>query len=255
MPKRILTEMGLPWRKREAAATLFLDAGAEHRDRTPPLDLQGLQRTYRRYARHYDYLFGPALHPGRRLAVSLANTQAGQRILEVGVGTGLSLPFYRPDSRVTGIDISPEMLSKAQARVERLHLTHVESLLEMDAERLVFPDNSFDAVVAMYVASVVPHPGCMVREMRRVCKPGGDVFIMNHFRSEHPLLHRLECLLRPLSATLGFRPDMELNSLPIYPDFQRLRVLDTNLLGYWKLVHYRFEPAAAPQFDHANQLI
>jgi len=202
------------------------------------MDLHALRKTYRRYARHYDYLFGPVLHPGRRLTVALANTRTRQRILEVGVGTGLSLPFYRPDSLVTGIDISAEMLEKARARVARLNLSHVEGLHEMDAESLSIPDNSFDAVVAMYVASVVPDPSRMVAEMRRVCKPGGDVFIMNHFISEHPLLRRLETLLRPLSATLGFRPDMELNALPVYPDFQRLQVLDSNFLGYWKLVHY-----------------
>lgn len=206
------------------------------------MDLASIQNTYRRYAGHYDLLFGAIMSQGRRLAVQLANPLPNQRILEVGVGTGLSLPYYRPDSRVTGIDISPEMLEKARARVERLGLQQVEALREMDAEALEFPDDSFDSVVAMYVASVVPNPDRMIDEMRRVCRAGGDIIIINHFSSKHPLLHGFEDMLRPLSRTLGFRPDMALDSLPEHDDFRRIQVINTNLFGYWKLVHYRNGP-------------
>ncbi|MDQ5911456.1 MAG: SAM-dependent methyltransferase [Pseudomonadota bacterium] len=205
------------------------------------MDLVSLRNTYRRYANYYDYLFGPVLHPGRKLAVTLANPQPDQRILEVGVGTGLSLPFYRTDSRVIGIDLSPEMLDKARQRVARHRLDHVEMLAEMNAEHLTFSDGLFDVVVAMYVASVVSNPGRMVDEMRRVCKPGGDIIIVNHFISEHILLQRIETLLRPLSGMLGFRPDMRLDSLPDYPDFYRVQIINTNFLGYWKVIHYRNE--------------
>ncbi len=205
------------------------------------MDIALLQKTYRRYANHYDYLFGPILHPGRRLTVSLANTKPHQQILEVGVGTGLSLPFYRPDSRVTGIDISPEMLDKARQRVAGCNLMHVEALHEMDAEHMDFPDATFDTVVAMYVASVVPNPHRLIDEMRRVCKPGGDIILVNHFASKQPVLRRIEAMLRPLSATLGFRPDMALESLFSAADLDRIQVINANFLGYWKLIHYRNE--------------
>src|SRR5205814_10228432 len=133
----------------------------------------------------YDIFFGPVFHPGRKEAVRIANDRPRQHILEVGVGTGLSLPHFRKDSRVTGIDVSEEMLAKARRRAERLRLSHVEVLRVMDAENLEFPDNSFDAVLALYVASVVPNPARFAAEMRRVCIPGGTIVVVNHFTSEH----------------------------------------------------------------------
>src|SRR5438132_5940049 len=109
------------------------------------MDLRDTIRTYRLFSGSYDVVFGPVFHPGRKEAVRIANTRPGQRILEVGVGTGLSLPFFRADSKVTGIDVSAEMLAKARRRVERNKLCQVEALVEMDAENLSFADNSFDS--------------------------------------------------------------------------------------------------------------
>ncbi len=206
------------------------------------MDLAAIRRTYRRYAGHYDMVFGPVFHPGRRMAVDTVNKRPDQRVLEVGVGTGLSLPLYREDARVTGIDISPEMLDKARDKVGEQKLENVEALLEMDAEQLEFEDNSFDAVVAMYVASVVPNPDRLMAEMRRVCVPDGDIVIINHFASRHPLLRGLERMLKPLSRMLGFHPDMALDALPDEPDCPRIGVYRANIFGYWKLVHYRNGP-------------
>ncbi len=203
------------------------------------MDLDSIRTAYRRYANHYDRIFGPVFNPGRKLALQTLNLASGQRVLEVGVGTGLSLPYYPEDTRVVGIDISPEMLDKARLRVDEQGLSQVEDLLVMDAENLEFADDSFDAVVAMYVASVVPHPDRLVDEMRRVCVPGGDILIINHFTSRNPVLRGLERGLRPLSRMLGFRPDMDLDSLPEMDDFQRVGVRNANIFGYWKLVHYR----------------
>lgn len=213
------------------------------------MDLVSIRNAYRRYANHYDRIFGPVFAPGRKLAIRTLGAGPGQRVLEVGVGTGLSLPYYHPESRVVGIDISPEMLAKARERVGREGLNQVDSLLEMDAENLDFPDNSFDAVVAMYVASVVPNPDQLIDEMRRVCTPGGDIIIINHFASRNPLLRGLEKGLRPLSRMLGFRPDMDLNSLPQEEDFQRIGVCNANIFGYWKLVHYCNGELPAEQLD------
>lgn len=203
------------------------------------MDVSSIKSAYKRYARHYDRFFGPIFNPGRKLAVEIANPRPEQRILEVGVGTGLSLPYYRQDARVVGIDISTDMLDIARQRVAEGGLGQVEDLLEMDAEDLKFEDDSFDCVVAMYVASVVPNPDRLIAEMRRVCRPGGDILVINHFASRNPVLRGLERGLRPLSRLLGFRPDMDLDVLPDTPDFPQLAVRPTNLGGYWKLVHYR----------------
>ncbi|MCP1673780.1 phosphatidylethanolamine/phosphatidyl-N-methylethanolamine N-methyltransferase [Natronocella acetinitrilica] len=216
------------------------------------MDLDSIRSAYRRYANHYDRIFGPVFNPGRKLAMQALDIQSGDRVLEVGVGTGLSLPYYPEESRVVGIDISPEMLAKAQARAREQGLDQVEDLLVMDAEALEFPDNSFDAVVAMYVASVVPHPDRLISEMRRVCVPGGDILIINHFASTNPVLRGLEKGLRPLSKLLGFRPDMDLASLPEQEDFQRIGVRNANIFGYWKLVHYRNGEVDAPVPDQAR---
>src|SRR6201997_2186567 len=149
------------------------------------MELHDTIRTHRLFSGSYDIVFGPVFHPGRKEAVRIANDRPGQRILEVGVGTGLSLPHFRGDARVTGIDVSAEMLEKARHRVERLKLAQVEALLVMDAEQTSFPDDAFDAVLALYVASVVPDPARFAAEMRRVCKPGGTIVIVNHFTSDN----------------------------------------------------------------------
>ena len=148
------------------------------------MDLQDTVKTYRLFAGPYDLVFGPVFHPGRKDAVRIANDLPGQRILEVGVGTGLSLPYFRADAEVTGIDVSAEMLARAHKRVERQNLRQVKALAVMDAENLTYADNEFDAVLARYVASVVPDPARFAAEMRRVCRPGGTIVIVNHFMSE-----------------------------------------------------------------------
>ena len=203
------------------------------------MDLTAIRKVYKRYAGVYDVVFGPVFEQGRRMAVETANTKANQRVLEVGVGTGLSLPAYRRDARVVGIDISREMLDKARLRVRRLGLDHVEDLLEMDAENMAFPDHSFDAVVAMYVVSVVPNPGRFLAEMRRVCRPGGEIILVNHFASGHPVLRSVERALEPLSATMGFRPNLELSTVQKIAGIEMLGIRDANAFGYWKLVRFR----------------
>lgn len=202
------------------------------------MDVDAIRKSYRRYARSYDFYFGAVFQPGRKAVIDRMNCQSGDRILEVGVGTGLSLPLYPPDVDITGIDLSSDMLEQAQARKERDGLDRVE-LCEMDAEDMAFKDNSFDKVVAMYVASVVPHPEYLLEEMHRVCKPGGELFIVNHFHSSNPIIGRFEKLLAPLSRLVGFRPDF---SLDIFIRETGLDVIDSsrvNFLGYWTLLRAR----------------
>lgn len=200
------------------------------------MNLDSVKSAYRRYARFYDFFFGPIFHPGRRHIVEALETRPGDRILEVGVGTGLSFPLYDSSVRITGVDVSREMLDIAERRVERDGLENVEAILEMDGEFMDFPDDSFDKVVAMYVVSVVPDAKRLVNEMRRVCKPGGDIYIVNHFHSENPLVRRGEELLAPLSKLVGFHPDfckhdfLERTQLAIAEEHP------VNLFGYWRVL-------------------
>ena len=203
------------------------------------LDIDAVRKAYRRYAGFYDLYFGPVMHKGRRAAIRQMDCRPGERILEVGVGTGLSLGLYPRSVCVTGIDVSAEMLERAHARKERLRLDHVVDLTEMDAERMQFEDRAFDKVAAIYVASVVPNPVRLVNEMRRVCKLGGRLFFLNHFQSRNGLIAGMERVLAPLSKLLGFHPDMSLEG---FIEDTRLDVINqsrTNMLGYWTLITAR----------------
>ena len=142
------------------------------------LDLEAVRTAYRRQAASYDYMFGLVSRAGRRRAVAAVNTLPGDRVLEVGVGTGLALPYYTAGKRVTGIDLSTEMLARARARVASQGLTQVESLLERNAEATDFPNASFDIAVSMFVASVVPNPRALLAELRRVVRPGGHILFV-----------------------------------------------------------------------------
>jgi phosphatidylethanolamine/phosphatidyl-N-methylethanolamine N-methyltransferase len=211
------------------------------------MDLHDTIRTYRLFSGSYDIVFGPVFHPGRKEAVRIANDRPGQRILEVGVGTGLSLPHFRADSRVTGVDVSAEMLEKARRRASRRNLAHVEGLHVMDAENLDFPDNSFDAVLALYVASVVPNPARFAAEMRRVCIPGGTIVVVNHFTSENGLARFLEKRMAPLARHIGFHSDFPLDTFRRDSRLSIREIRPSNLFGYWKLLRCVNEkPASSP---------
>ena len=200
------------------------------------MDLRDTIRTYRLFSGSYDVVFGPVFHPGRKEAVRVANDRPGQRILEVGVGTGLSLPYFRRDSHVTGIDVSAEMLAKAEHRVAKQKLAHVDALHVMDAEHLDFEDNSFDAVLALYVASVVPSPARFAAEMRRVCIPGGTIVLVNHFTSENWALRWMEKRLAHLARHIGFHADFPLDVFLHDSELTAREIRPSNLFGYWRLL-------------------
>ena len=200
------------------------------------MQLEAAKSAYRRYANVYDALFGPVLQAGRKAVMDALQLRDGDRILEVGVGTGLSLPLYPPHVRVTGIDVSGEMLAKARARVQREGLRNVDTLLEMDAQAMSFPDASFDKVVAMYVISVVAYPERLLAELRRVCRPGGEIFIVNHVRSDNRAIAAVEKALARFSDQLGFHPDFELRQLA-----PGTAVLDeiSRINFFWKVLRLR----------------
>ncbi len=202
------------------------------------MDHKSVQRAYRLYAPIYDIAFGRIVNEGRRRAIMCLNQQPGDRVLEIGVGTGLSLPFYNPEVELYGIDVSAVMLEKARQRFMGPKYPHVRELREMDACKLDYPDNTFDATVAMYVLSVVPDPEAVMREMFRVTKPGGPVLVLNHFVSRNRLLRSVEKGLAPFSRQLGFRPDFCMDNLVKIAGQQPRRVTPVNFGGYWKLLEF-----------------
>jgi phosphatidylethanolamine/phosphatidyl-N-methylethanolamine N-methyltransferase len=170
------------------------------------MDLEAVTSSYRRWAPVYDGTFGRITRMGRDRAVEAVNRRQG-RVLEVGVGTGLSLSSYAPHLEVTGIDYSEDMLARARARVETEGLRHVRELRQMDARRLDFPDGHFDTVVAMYLVSVVPEPERVMAEIARICRPGGQVIVVNHFARDEGWLAWIERRLAPMADRLGWHSD------------------------------------------------
>ena len=172
-----------------------------------------MRAAYRRWAGVYDAVFGGVLLLARRRAVALVNHLPGRDVLEVGVGTGLALPYYAADRRITGIDLSAEMLAQARKRVAEQRLGNVAALREMDAEATDFPDASFDTAVAMFVASVVPDPHALLAEMRRVVRPGGNILFVTHFAADKGPRWWVERAMAPASRALGWHPDFAIEAM------------------------------------------
>jgi phosphatidylethanolamine/phosphatidyl-N-methylethanolamine N-methyltransferase len=200
------------------------------------LDADAVRAAYRRWAGVYDAVFGGISAFGRRRAVALANRLPGNRVLEVGVGTGLALPRYLPEKRITGIDLSAEMLAQARKRVAQLGLCNVEALREMDAEATDFADGSFDIAVAMFVASVVPHPPRLLAEMRRVVRPGGTILFVNHFAAEAGPRWWIERAMAPASRALGWHPDFPMGALLGEKDLALAEAVPVPPFGIFTLV-------------------
>ena len=185
--------------------------------KVPVMDVDSVRHAYRRWAPVYDNTFGRVASEGRKHAVEFINQGRG-RVLEVGVGTGLSLPAYARHLEIVGIDLSPEMLEKARERVAEERLRNVSALHEMDASELDFPDAAFDTVVAMYVMTVVPDPEKVMRELSRVCRPGGEVLIVNHFSAEEGMRGWVERRMAPFADMLGWRPVFDVERVLVCDD-------------------------------------
>jgi phosphatidylethanolamine/phosphatidyl-N-methylethanolamine N-methyltransferase len=192
-------------------------------------------RVYENIAWGYDLVFGPTLHPGRVDAIKRMGIRPGDRVLEVGVGTGINVDLYPRDCAVTGIDLSSSMLEKARDRVARKGIRNVR-LLQMDAANLKFADDTFDIVYAPYVISVVPDPVAVTREMRRVCRPGGRIVILNHFRSSNPLMAWLERMISPLTVHVGFKSDLDLPAFLAQAELKPQSIQKVNVPRIWSLV-------------------
>lgn len=190
---------------------------------------------YEKLASVYDFVFGPTLHAGRLRAIQRMGISSGDRILEVGVGTGINAGLYPCDCVVTGIDLSASMLEKARERVARKDILNMR-LLEMDAADLRFPDDSFDIVYAPYLISVVPDPITVAREMGRVCRPGGRIIFLNHFRSPNALLASIERAISPFTVHVGFKSDLDLPAFLAQSALEPVSIEKVNIPRIWSLV-------------------
>jgi phosphatidylethanolamine/phosphatidyl-N-methylethanolamine N-methyltransferase len=202
------------------------------------MDEASIKTVYRRWAPVYDQTFGKVAAEGRRHAVEIINRSQG-RVLEVGVGTGLSLPDYKRDLSITGIDLSPEMLARARERVADQDLDHVEGLHEMDAGALAFPDGHFDTVVAMYVITVVPDPEQVMRELARVCRRGGHVLLVNHFSTDDGVRGWVERCMAPFSDKIGWRPVFDISRVMVCPDLRLIEKCDLRPWGIFKMLRFQ----------------
>ena len=190
---------------------------------------------YEKLASVYDLAFGPTLQPGRVRALQQMDIQPGERVLEVGVGTGINLSLYPKTCQMTGIDFSSSMLEKARERVARDGLRQMR-LLQMDAADLKFADDSFEIVYAPYLISVVPDPVKVACEMRRVCRPGGRIIFLSHFLSPNPLVSRVERLISPFTIHIGFKADLDMPAFLAQSALEPVSIEKVNVPRIWSLV-------------------
>jgi len=199
------------------------------------MEVTEIQRIYAYYSRIYDFIFKRWFLPRQQHAIQALHMSPGQRVLDVGVGTGFSLPLYPQHARVVGVDLSSKMLRKAQQKVLEERLSHVD-LMEMDATHLAFPDNTFDFVIVAFVISVVPDPIQVLAEIKRVSKPEGQIVIINHFQSQNKIMAQFEKWVSPLCTKIGWRSDLALDYLVQHADLRIDRKYSLNKLDLWKVI-------------------
>jgi phosphatidylethanolamine/phosphatidyl-N-methylethanolamine N-methyltransferase len=200
------------------------------------LDDAAVVAAYARWAPVYDPIFGVITNRAIRAAISELNALAAGRVLEVGVGTGIALPLYKAEHRITGIDLSPDMLRRAERRVAGGRLANVEALVEMDAGALAFADGSFDIAAAMFVMSVVPDPQRVLSELIRVVRPGGRIVIVNHFSAEGGVRAAAERWLARYSASLGWHPEFAVDTVLGRPEMKLIAKRRLAPFGLYTLI-------------------
>jgi phosphatidylethanolamine/phosphatidyl-N-methylethanolamine N-methyltransferase len=198
------------------------------------VELGFVERVYDKLASVYDLAFGPIMQPGRRRAMATMGLSPGMQVLEVGVGTGLNFDLYPSNVHITGIDYSAMMLERAGERAAGLGLR--VNLFQMDGADLRLPDDTYDVVYAPYVISVVPDPVGVLREMYRVCRPGGRLIVLNHFRSRSPWLARVERWLSPYTVHIGFKADVDGQRVFAQAGLSPAAVEPVNWPPIWSLV-------------------
>ncbi len=200
------------------------------------MQVSDIKKVYGRYSGIYDTIFSRWFYPRQRHVIGDLNLGPGQRVLDVGVGTGISLPIYPRHVQVTGVDLSRAMLQEARKKVREQQLDHVD-LLEMDAGYLAFPDDAFDVVITAFVISVVPAPIRFLNEIRRVSKAEARIVLINHFQSANKLMARLETWASPLCAKIGWHSDLALDDLVQQAHLQVERLYSLSKIDLWKVVY------------------
>lgn len=202
------------------------------------MDDKSIIKSYKRVSSFYDYTFGQVFRPGQMKLVNMMDCAPSDKVLEIGIGTGTSFRYYPKDTEVIGIDISPDMLKKAKNRVEAESLANKQVIM-MNGEQLHFPDNSFDKVVGMYVISVTQNPDTLIKEMKRVCKKNGDIYLVNHFSfdTDNVIIKFLEKKLMPISKLLGWRPYFPFSEFNAYAKLNVQSISKTNIFDYWGIIH------------------
>ena len=202
------------------------------------MDQNSIIKSYKRVSSFYDLTFGQVFRPGQKAIIKKMDCIDSDNVLEIGIGTGSSLQYYPKETKVVGIDISPDMLEVAKKRIvkDKIHNKHI---LLMNGERLSFHDNSFDKVVGMYVVSVTQNPQVLVEEMKRVCKNDGDIYIVNHFSTDQDNLFvkMFEKGLMPISKILGWKPYFPFDEFNAYANLDVLEMSKVNLFNYWNIIH------------------
>lgn len=201
-----------------------------------------VEKAYARWAPVYDLVFGKVFDPGRQASIAAAD-KIGGRILEVGVGTGISLPDYRRDIRIVGVDYCQPMLKKARERVIEHKLDNVEALAVMDGKSLAFPDGFFDAAVAQFVIPAVPDPEATLDELVRVVKPGGEIILVNHIGADAGARKVFEKSFSPIARRLGWRPEFPWQRLVDWSEghggVRLIERLPMRPMGHFSLIRYQ----------------
>lgn len=199
------------------------------------MQAEEIKKIYGGYSGAYDFIFKGFFFPRIKHAIETMHIKPGDRILDVGVGTGLSLPLFPSYCSVTGIDLSSAMLKEAHKKVESNGLKHV-TLLEMDAQNLAFEDDSFDHVISTHVVSVVPDPVKAIAEMKRVCKRDGNIILVNHFQSSNKVIAKFDTLISPITKKVGWRTDLSLEKLITDTNLDVRSQYKMNKIDLWKVV-------------------
>ncbi len=202
------------------------------------MDDKSIIKSYKRVSGFYDYTFGQIFRPGQKKLVSMMDCTSNDKVLEIGIGTGTSYRYYPQDTHVTGIDISPDMLKKAEKNIKKHNLRNKDVLM-MNGEQLKFDNNTFDKVAGMYVVSVTQNPDLLIKEMKRVCKPNGDIYLVNHFSfdTDSKYLKILEKGLMPISKYLGWRPYFPFSEFNAYAKLNVKSISKVNIFDYWGIIH------------------
>ena len=209
------------------------------------MDDKSIIKSYKRVSGFYDYTFGQIFRPGQKKLVSMMECSPADKVLEIGIGTGTSYKYYPVETEVTGIDISPDMLKKARKNIRKHNLLN-KNVIMMNGEQLKFEDNSFDKVAGMYVVSVTQNPNLLIKEMKRVCKPNGDIYLVNHFsfETDSKFLKILEKGLMPVSKYLGWRPYFPFTEFNAYAKLNVQSISKVNIFDYWGIIHAINTPAS-----------